>query len=74
MNAETQKANRRAAWRWGGFVVGLLSLQVAGGITAIVLATGDESVAVVPNYHEKSLQWDAEVAVRTHHKHSVGIV
>ncbi|MGI9472986.1 MAG: FixH family protein [Rubripirellula sp.] len=64
MNSQTEAANRRAAWRWGGLVVGLLSLQVAGGIFAIMLATGDESVAVVPDYHQKALQWDQEIAIQ----------
>lgn len=65
MNSEVQNANRRAAWRWGSFVVGLLGLQVIAGIFAILLATGDESVAIVPNYHQKALQWDDEVALQT---------
>ena len=59
-----QKANRNAALRWGGFVVGLLSLQVAGGAYAIYLATGDPSVAVVPDYHQKALDWDKEIQLR----------
>lgn len=59
-----QTANRRAAWKWGSLIVGLLGLQVAGGIFAIVLATGDESVAVVPDYHQKALHWDEEMAVK----------
>jgi hypothetical protein len=57
-------ANRRAAWTWGSIIVGLLSLQVAGGVVAIILATGDQSVAVVPDYHQKALQWDNEMAIR----------
>jgi nitrogen fixation protein FixH len=57
-------ANRRAARRWGAFVIGLLSLQVIGGAFAIFLATGDESVAVVPNYHQQALDWDQQVAIR----------
>ena len=61
---EQQAANRRAAWRWGSLIVGLLGLQVAGGVVAIILATGDESVAVVPNYHEKALNWDQEMAAQ----------
>lgn len=64
LDTTTQQANRRAAWRWGSFVVGLLSLQVTGGVLAIMLATGDQSVAVVPDYHEKALHWDDEVAAR----------
>ncbi len=59
-----QAANRSAALRWGSFVVGLLSLQVIGGIIAIMLATGDKSVAVVPDYHQKALDWDEHVAIR----------
>lgn len=62
---DTKRASRNAAWRWGSIVVGLLSLQVALGVAAIMLATGDESVAVIPNYHEKALNWDKEVALRT---------
>ena len=59
--SDHREANRRAALRWGGFVVALLSLQVIGGIAAIMIATGDESFAVVPNYHQKALHWDDEV-------------
>ncbi len=51
-------ANRNAAIRWGGFVVGMLSFQVAIGVIAVMLATGDPSVAVVPDYYQKSLAWD----------------
>ena len=69
MNGESreriQEANRRAAWRWGGLVVSLLGLQVIGGILAIMLATGDASVAVVPDYHQKALDWDNQVALRS---------
>jgi nitrogen fixation protein FixH len=65
MNPETHAANRSAAWRWGAFIVSLLGLQVIGGIMAIVLASSDESVAVVPNYHQKALKWDEEVAQRS---------
>ncbi len=51
-------ANRNAAIRWGGLVVGLLTLQVAVGVVAIMLATGDPSAAVLPDYYQKSLDWD----------------
>lgn len=64
MNSSTHAANRSAAWRWGAFIVTLLGLQVIGGIMAIVLASGDQSVAVVPDYHQKALNWDEEVAQR----------
>ena len=66
MNQEAiQRINRRAAWRWGSFVIGLLGLQVAGGVVAILLATGDKSVAVVPSYDAQAFNWDEKMAIRT---------
>lgn len=62
--SELKAANRRAAWTWGSFVVGLLGLQVAGGVYSVILASSDDSVAVVPDYHEKALKWDEEIAIR----------
>ncbi len=59
-----RRANRKAAWIWGSIVVGFLSLQVAIGVVAIFLATGDPSVAVVPDYYEKALKWDDYVALQ----------
>ena len=43
---------------WCGLVVGLLTLQVAMGLTAVTLAGGDASFAVVPGYHKQALHWD----------------
>lgn len=54
----------RAAWLWGSFVVGFLALQLVAGGLAIALASRDPSVAVMPDYHEKALRWDEEVASR----------
>ncbi len=56
--AELKWAERKAKWTWGGFIIFMLGLQVAGGVTAIVLASGDPSVAIVPNYHKAALNWD----------------
>lgn len=58
-------ANRKAAWIWGSIVVGFLALQVLIGVAAIFLATGDPSVAVVPDYYEKAIKWDEYVALQT---------
>ncbi|GAA4468263.1 FixH family protein [Novipirellula rosea] len=58
-------ANRNAAIRWGGLVVGLLTLQVAVGVIAIMLATGDPSAAVLPDYYQKSLDWDNQRSSET---------
>jgi nitrogen fixation protein FixH len=61
----SRQHDRYAAWRWGAIVVGLLGMQVALGIAAILLATGDRSVAVIPDYHQKALDWDQEIALRS---------
>lgn len=61
---EIARAGRRAAWFWITLVVVFLTLQVAGGAFAIYLATGDPSVAIVPDYHTKAIAWDAELARR----------
>ncbi len=55
---ELKWAERKAKWTWGAFIIFMLGLQVAGGVTAIVLASGDPSVAIVPNYHKAALNWD----------------
>jgi nitrogen fixation protein FixH len=56
--AELIQAERRARHIWVTIVVGLLSLQVAGGITSVLLAVGDPSAAITPHYHESALNWD----------------
>ena len=58
------RAGRRAAWFWISLVVLFLTVQVAGGAFAIYLATGDPSVAIVPDYHTKAIAWDEELARR----------
>lgn len=49
---------RRARRVWVGLIVGLLSLQLMGGVMAVYLAVGDPTVAVIPNYYQAGLQWD----------------
>lgn len=51
-------AERRAKRFWVSLVLLLLTMQLAIGAVAIRLATGDRSVAVVPNYHQAALRWD----------------
>lgn len=62
--AEEKRAARRAAWFWGTFVVCFLGMQLTIGAVAIVLATGDPSVAVVPDYYQKALDWDQEMEAK----------
>ena len=54
----------RSAWLWGSVVVAFLILQLVIGGLAYNLATGDPSVAVVPDYHERAINWDDELARR----------
>jgi hypothetical protein len=49
---------RRARRTWVSIVVGLLGLQVAGGIAAFTLATGDNSSAIIPGYYQSAVNWD----------------
>jgi nitrogen fixation protein FixH len=61
---QQRRAARRAGWFWGTLVVGFLSLQLTIGGVAIYLATGDPSVAVVPDYYQKAVDWDRTLAIR----------
>jgi nitrogen fixation protein FixH len=51
-------AERRAKRFWVSLVVVLLGLQLVIGFVALRLSTGDNSAAVVPNYHQAALNWD----------------
>ncbi len=57
--------HRRAPLIWGAFVIAFLGGQVAMGIVAVILATGDPSFAVVPDYHEKAMHWDDSTQIQT---------
>jgi nitrogen fixation protein FixH len=60
----TGSSASRSAWLWGSVVVAFLILQLVIGGLAFNLATGDPSVAVMPDYHERALNWDEEMARR----------
>jgi len=55
----------KAAWIWGSVVVAFLVLQLVIGGAAFRLAGGDPSVAVMPDYHQRALNWDDELARRS---------
>lgn len=56
-----------------GIVIGILLLSVVAHIILIVEASSDGGAQVVPDYYEKSLQWDEtqarEAAVRDGRAH-----
>jgi hypothetical protein len=53
-------AERKARRFWVSLIVTFLGLQVVIGFASLRLATGDSSVAIVPDYHTTALNWDAE--------------
>jgi nitrogen fixation protein FixH len=57
--AELVRLERNARRWWVSAIVGLLGLQVVVGVGSVMLALGDPTVAIVPNYHQKALDWDA---------------
>lgn len=56
----SEQQERSAKRFWVGAIVGLLSLQLIGGIFAAYLALSDPTVAVIPNYYQSGLNWDAK--------------
>lgn len=64
MNASQAASSSRSAWLWGGFVTAFLILQLVIGGAAFYLASGDPSVAVVPDYHTRAIHWDEEMQRR----------
>lgn len=53
-----------AKWKWGAIIVGFLAVQFLMSGIAIFLATSDPTHAVIPNYHQQSLEYDKVLAAR----------
>ncbi len=52
------RAERHACFQWTAFIILLLGTGVGVWIYAAIIAVSDPSMAIVPDYHEKALQWD----------------
>lgn len=52
-----------ARWRWPVIIVAFLGGHVTIMMFAVMFAVGDPSFAVVPDYYEKAVNWDAQRAV-----------
>ncbi len=66
LDADTRRAaraERHACFLWTSFILLLLGGSISMWIYAAVLAVSDPSMAVVPDYHEKALQWDQHLAI-----------
>lgn len=61
---QTDAAERRARLFWPGLVLALLGGQVLFTVVTVYLATMDNSFAVEPDYYQKALHWDGEIAQR----------
>jgi nitrogen fixation protein FixH len=48
----------RRYFTWPLIVVGLLASHVVAMVTVVVIATGDKSLAVLPNYYQQAVRWD----------------
>ncbi len=48
--------------RWSAIIVGLLGLHITFCLVVIFTVVSDDSVAIVPGYHQQSLDWDAHRA------------
>ena len=49
--------------RWPWIIVGMLGSHVLIMIVAVTIAVHDRSFAVVPNYYQRGINWDAEQAI-----------
>jgi nitrogen fixation protein FixH len=58
------RAERHARLTWCSLIIFMLFGSVGMWIYAAVLAVSDPSMAVVPDYHEKALQWDKHLDVQ----------
>ncbi len=57
-------AERKAMRTWVGMILFLLFGSIGMWIYAAVLAVSDPSMAIVPDYHEKALRWDEQLAIQ----------
>lgn len=56
--ASEQHSETVSRYIWCGLVMGLLGLQIVGCMFALFIATTSSSMAVIPDYHRKAMEWD----------------
>lgn len=64
MSATIQQKEQTAQFLWTAFILSFFVLQAILWTVAITLTAGDKSHAVVANYDERALNWDAEIVQR----------
>lgn len=50
---------RRAAWMWGAFILGLMAINLGVAGMAVYMAVGDPSFKPLPNYSQEAIDWQA---------------
>ena len=64
IQATLQQKEKTAQFLWTGFILMFFVIQAIVWIVAITLTANDKSHAVLPNYDERALKWNEEVALR----------
>lgn len=64
MNHITVKHPPAGSKLWPRLIIGLLSLHVAGMVSAVILAASDGPPAVEPRFYEKAIAWNETAAQR----------
>jgi len=62
MNDSHEQSKPARAWVWPAIIIGLLGSHVMMCVTVVAIANSDPAFAVVDDYHQKALDWDAQVA------------
>ena len=53
------RRERRAAWIWGAFILGLMAINLGVAGMAVYMAVGDPSFKPLPNYSQDAIDWQA---------------
>lgn len=64
LSAAEIASRRRAEWLWPMIIVGLLLMNVTIVVVTVVLAAGDPSAAVEPDYYAKALAFEGTMKQR----------
>jgi len=56
-NNNFARRERRAAWLWGTFILGLMAINLGVAGMAVYMAVGDPSFKPLPNYSQEAIDW-----------------
>jgi len=65
---DSKPARPKRYWLWPGIIVGMLLTHTLVMLIFVMVATGDPSHAVIPDYHEKAIAWDDHQAQLAHNE------